>query len=71
MSWEQTAAVKLDSKPAQQVNIYAWQCKLRQLYVVSEIMGPEEESVIITFLDHWNPQLSNTDYYTKYPYAQR
>lgn len=39
--------------------------------MVSEIMGPEEEPVIITFLDQWNPQLSNTDYYTKYPYSQR
>lgn len=32
--------------------------------MVSEIMGPEEVPVIITFLDQWNPQLSNTDCYT-------
>ena len=30
-----------------------------------------EEPIVITFLDQWNPQLSNTDYYTKYPYSQR
>lgn len=39
--------------------------------MVSEIMGSEEVPVIITFLDQWNPQLSNTDCYTKYPYFQR